>query len=84
MITYDWRSIRDVDPPQPKLKTWRDVEIAALHDPALLLAVRHVARGDCTREEALIAVVLWFADRLREQREHQLEMLKAARPEEWR
>ena len=40
------------------LKTWADIQRAALTDPFLYRAVILVDRGDLTREEALIQVAL--------------------------
>jgi hypothetical protein len=40
-------------PPQ-----WRDVEVAAVHDPVLHAAVTLVERGDLTREEAMMWAAL--------------------------
>lgn len=45
------------DPP-----TWEDIERLALHYPAAHHAVTMVARGDWTREQALIVLVYALAD----------------------
>lgn len=48
------------------LKTWRDVEMAALMCPFLRAAVEHVKQRNCTPEQALIEVAIGLSqDRAR-------------------
>ena len=43
------------------MKTWNDVVDAALNCPVRHMAVTHVRAGNATREEALIAAVLYLS-----------------------
>lgn len=60
------------------VKTWDDLKRAALYDPVLHAAVTKVSRGDCTREEALIAVALYFSDAVAQSHAREVERLSNA------
>lgn len=58
------------------IKTWDDVERAALTDPVLRQAVVRVRRGDLTREEALIYAVLGLSKICEDQKQQLIEELQ--------
>lgn len=50
------------DPGSPSVPpTWEDIELLARHYPAARVAVIQARRGECTREQALVSLVYWFA-----------------------
>lgn len=60
------------------MKTWTDIESAALMDPILYQMVKLVDRGDLTREQALIVVALGFSRWRKELQEMTISSLRAA------
>lgn len=56
-------------------QSWADVERAALHDPALHLAVTIVRHGATSREQALICAVLWFSRERRAYMDREIQRL---------
>lgn len=62
------------------MKSWRDVEEAALTEPILYQLVTLVERGDLTREQALIAAVLGMVTVKEQQRAMILELINTRLP----
>jgi hypothetical protein len=58
------------------VKSWRDIEDAALTEPILFQLVALVRRGDFTREEALIHAVLGLVSMKEKQRQAIVELLE--------
>jgi len=61
------------------VKSWRDIEEAALTEPLLYQLVTIVQRGDMTREQALIQAVLGLAMK-ETQRQAIVELLNTRPP----
>ena len=61
------------------MKSWRDIEEAALTEPLLYQLVTIVQRGDMTREQALIQAVLGLAMK-ETQRQAIVELLNTRPP----
>lgn len=62
------------------MKSWRDIEEAALTEPILYQLVALVQRGDFTREEALIHAVLGLVAMKEKQRQAIVELLETRPP----
>jgi hypothetical protein len=62
------------------VKSWRDIEDAALTEPILFQLVALVRRGDFTREEALIHAVLGLVSAKEMQRQAIVELLNTRPP----
>jgi hypothetical protein len=61
--------------------TWEDIERLALHYPSAHAYVTLVERGDLTREQALIAMVHWFATAFSRQFKRETDALACEAPE---
>jgi len=62
------------------MKTWTDIERAALNEPILYQLVVLVERGDLTREQGLIAAVLGLVDIKSKQHEEIMKLLNTQIP----
>lgn len=62
------------------MKSWRDIEEAALTEPLLYQLVTIVQRGDMTREQALIQAVLGLVAMKETQRQAIVELLNTRPP----
>lgn len=62
------------------MTTFEELEAEALNDAVLHKFLTHYRRGDCTREEALIAACIWLSRERRKLMEENVERLMREGP----
>lgn len=61
--------------PAPRGHTRRDIEQLALHNPAVHAAMKYVYRHEMTFEEAMIELVFYYAEQMRQRDRDEVERI---------